>query len=268
MSKIKRKPIKKPLIDVDTDANKKQSSRKSSNNKKESQTSPFSFDTEFDINVLDGINDLAQLPRDLIQSELKRRGYQPDMVDFLPTKILLNTLRSGKRIMNNTEPNEQFYNYPYYSEFRQVQGPIFDDTPEEILKKRNAEEKMRIEKEKEYEDEMMEKNCSLNPDEFRKEDYDDSTNRSNELNDNNNNTGTPAMNYFPPNFYPNQRHLNYSLHIDLINYGVDVDELISEQNDPNKILFDSIEKDASNHYSTEDIFFRNVILNSISTGDN
>lgn len=257
----RRKRTKKPQSDSDSESkkSKKQTKKQSDESKdtKSEENPQFSFDTDFDIEVKDGINDLAMLPRELIESELISRGFHPDMTDALDTKFLVNTLRGGKFIPKEEDKNDiNSYYYSYYSYHQAPQVPIFDDTSEAILQKRKEEEKKKIEEEEE--EEMLENAQKFNPDEFTKDNLDKQPDEE----DNENATN------LNPFLFPNQfiikkgrRPMNFQLKINLLNYGFDVDK-INDGSKKNDKLIKKMENDHLKHYSIEDIIFRNFILNS------
>ena len=270
MRRQKRKAVKRPSSDdddssVDSKSIQKQdkSSLNESKNKRKTNSSPFSFDSEFEIDVKDGINDLATLPRELIESELINRGFHPDMTKALETKFLVNTLRSGKSIFqkDDVDGSSGFSYYPTYSyEMSINQAPIFDDAPEEILKKRKIEEKKR--KEIEEEEEMMEIDQNLKPEEFKQDNYISPTETDQS---NNNNFLVNRSFYFNYNNF-NGRHLNTHLLMKLLNYGVDLDKLADGSPESDQLLLD-IEADTQKRLSEEDIIFRNFVLNDLSNED-
>lgn len=269
MRKQKRKQAKKPSSDSDSDTElnsedqqKKQiKSHTNESKNKKSDKSPFSFDSDFNIEVKDGINDLAMLPRELIESELIERGFQPDMTKALDTKFLVNTLRGGKFIPKEDDvQDDRPYYHSYSFELSQTQAPIFDDTSEEILKKRKVEEDKRIEKEKQEEEEMLENFQNINADDFKKDHAKNAPVASK--------TGYSLnLNFNQPFFIQNRRrHINYSLSINLQNYGVDIEKIL-DGTPENDNLIKNMEADYSKHYTVEDIIFRNLILNSTADED-
>lgn len=94
-----------------------------------------------DTEIPEGINDLMNLPIELIRAELKRLGYNAAMVDAMPQWYLVATLRKRDRGPDG------------------ISGQIFSDTPEKELEnirreteKKAQQEAPKVEKEEEEED--------------------------------------------------------------------------------------------------------------------
>lgn len=162
----RKKKVKDDLDYVPTNYDSDKANAKSSN--KQTDTNDANTNEDFDVEIKNGINDLTNLPIELLRMELVQRGYHEGVINRLDKWYLVSMLRETA-----------FNHFNYFSfcssrfglnSWERNDGPmekIFENDPE-TERKRLEEQRLKKEKEKEDEKNTFEDIC-INPDEFSKE---------------------------------------------------------------------------------------------------
>ncbi|OHT10516.1 hypothetical protein TRFO_20192 [Tritrichomonas foetus] len=102
--------------------------------KRKSSAHPLPPPPDMSVQIKNGINDLTNLPIDLLQMELIKRGYHPGVIKRLDQWYLVSILRET-----------QFEHYNYFARFESAHSKIFNDDAEEekkrLMKEQQAREK-------------------------------------------------------------------------------------------------------------------------------